>query len=360
MLNISALLTSFITALCVTPIVIALYKKFRWIDDPKKSSHPKVVHTRPVPRGGGIIIFLATLVASLIFMPIDKHFIGIFIGAVILALVGFFDDLFDLNPYVRLVLTICAALAVVGSGIGIAYVSNPLGPGVIALDQPRLIFQAFGSSHAIWLLADFFAVIWIVWNMNIVNWSKGIDGQMPGFVGIAAFVIALLSLRFSTDPTQTSVTTLALIISGAFFGFLVWNMYPQKIMAGYGAGSLAGYFLAVLSILSGAKVATALLVLAIPTIDAVFVILRRIIKGHSPVWGDRGHLHHRLLDMGWGKRRIAGFYWITTAFLGMLALQLNSEQKFYTIIAAVLLFGGFLAWITLFFSSSKRLAQDSG
>ena len=135
---------------------------------------------------------------------------------------------------------------------------------------------------------------------------------------------------------------------------------PTKIMAGYGAGSLAGFYLAILSILSGAKVATALLVLAIPTIDACFVIARRLTNGKSPLWGDRGHLHHRLMDLGWGKRRIAAFYWLSTAILGLASLQLNSEQKFYTIIGAVVLFGGFVTWITLFFSSSRQLARDNG
>jgi UDP-GlcNAc:undecaprenyl-phosphate GlcNAc-1-phosphate transferase len=131
-------------------------------------------------------------------------------------------------------------------------------------------------------------------------------------------------------------------------------------MAGFGAGSLAGYFLAVLAILSGAKLATALLVLAIPTLDALFVIIRRLLSGKSPVWGDRGHLHHRLLDLGWSKRQIAGFYWISTALLGVISLQLNSQQKFYTMIGLIILFGSFILWITRYFSSSKQLARDSG
>jgi UDP-GlcNAc:undecaprenyl-phosphate GlcNAc-1-phosphate transferase len=226
--------------------------------------------------------------------------------------------------------------------------------------MPQLSFYLLGKTRSIWILSDLFALAWIVWNMTIVNWSKGVDGQMPGFVGIAALIIAALSLRFSSDPAQMSVTMLALIVSGAFFGFLLWNMYPQKIMAGYGAGSLAGLFLAVLSLLSGAKLATMLLVLANPTMDAVFVISRRVLNGKSPLWGDRGHLHHRLMDLGWGKRRVAVFYWLTTAILGLAALQLNSQQKFYTILGVALLFGGFITWITLFFSSSKRLARDNG
>lgn len=359
MTTLYAFIISFLFAVIATPIVIAVYKAKGWVDDPKKSKHPKVVHKKPTPRGGGIVIALATILPSLFLLTLNKQMIGILAAACFIAVLGFLDDLRDLSPKLRLPLLFVAALIVAGSGVGIAYISNPFGPGVLHLDQPRLVFEFFGT-HAIWILADLFALVWIVWTMTIVNWSKGLDGQMPGFVGIAALVIGVLSLRFSTDPAQLQVTTLSLIISGAFFGFLLWNMFPQKIMAGYGAGSLAGYYLAILSILSGAKVATALLVLAIPTIDACFVIARRLANKKSPLWGDRGHLHHRLMDMGWGKRRIAAFYWLSTAILGLASLQLNSEQKFYTIIGAVVLFGGFVAWITLFFSSSRQLARDNG
>ncbi|HAU99308.1 MAG: UDP-N-acetylmuramyl pentapeptide phosphotransferase/UDP-N-acetylglucosamine-1-phosphate transferase [Microgenomates group bacterium GW2011_GWF2_45_18] len=340
-----AWILSIIAVGLITPLVITLYRSQGWVDDPKKSKHPKVVHLTSVPRGGGIAIYLGMFFVSLFVLPWNPVIVSIFSGATILAILGFLDDLHDLNPYFRLTVLIVPALIVVLSGITMRFVSNPFGEGVL---------------HLIPWVANVFAVVWIIWNMNIVNWSKGLDGQMPGFVSIAAGIIALLSLRFSADPSQHSVTLLACIVSGGFLGFLFWNMYPQKIMPGFGAGTLAGFFLAILSMMSGAKVATALLVLAIPMIDATFVILRRLIHRKSPVWGDRGHLHHRLLDLGWSKRQVALFYWITTALLGMISLQLNSQQKFYTILAVILLFGGFVAWITLFFSSSNRLVRDSG
>lgn len=359
-MNILPLIVSCVFATIITPIIIAVYKKNKWLDDPKKTNHPKVVHKVPIPRGGGIVIFFAVFVASIIFLPISKHIFGILLGAFLLMVIGFIDDIFNIHPLIRLPLLFLVALCVVGFGIGIAYVSNPFTGGVLHLDQPQIPFEVFGTTHTIWVLADIFAVVWIVWNMTIVNWSKGLDGQMPGFVAIAAFVIGILSMRFIDDPTQGSVTILSFIVSGAFLGFLVFNMYPQKIMAGYGAGSLAGYFLAVLSILSGAKVATALLVLAIPTIDALFVMTRRILAGKSPIWGDRRHLHHMLMDLGWGKRRIAAFYWTTTALLGFIALQLNSRQKLYTMVTIILIFGGFIAWIKLFTIFSRQQDQGSG
>jgi UDP-GlcNAc:undecaprenyl-phosphate/decaprenyl-phosphate GlcNAc-1-phosphate transferase len=249
---------------------------------------------------------------------------------------------------------------VVGSGIGIAFVTNPLGGGVWRLDQLQIPLYLFGSLHTIWVWSDIFALIWIVWCMNMLNWSKGVDGQLPGIVVIAAIVIGLLSLRFTEDVTQWSVVILASITAGAYMGFLPWNFYPQKMMPGYGGGALSGYLLAVLSILSGAKLATLILVLGIPMIDAVYVMANRLHEKRSPVWGDRGHFHHKLMDLGWGKRRIAVFYWLVTLILGLVALQLNARQKTFTIVLLTLTFGGILLWVNSFITSSKRFGHGNG
>jgi UDP-GlcNAc:undecaprenyl-phosphate GlcNAc-1-phosphate transferase len=171
---------------------------------------------------------------------------------------------------------------------------------------------------------------------------------MPGFVSIALVFIGVLSYRFIDDPTQFNTAYLSFIVAGAFAGLLFWNFYPQKILPGYGAGSLAGYFLSVLAILSGAKLATTLMVLAIPTADALFTISRRIIAGKSPIWGDRGHLHHKLLDVyGWGRRRIAIFYWLTSLGLGILSLYLNTPLKIITMGVVISIVFGFLIWTKL-------------
>jgi UDP-GlcNAc:undecaprenyl-phosphate GlcNAc-1-phosphate transferase len=164
--------------------------------------------------------------------------------------------------------------------------------------------------------------------MNMVNWSKGVDGQLPGFVAITAFFLGLLAQKFTGhDINAYEVMLLSFIISGAFIGFLPFNFYPQKIMPGYGGGSLAGFLLGVLSILSFGKVGTAVLILAVPMLDAFYTIVRRIHSGHSPFRGDRGHLHHRLMDIGWGKRRIAVFYWNISLILGICSLFLKGFEK---------------------------------
>ncbi len=338
-------LVSFWIATLSAPLVIALYQRLGWIDDPKQKPEAKTTHREPVPRGGGLVVMAGIVAAGFFFQPFSPALWGIALGALILLISGTLDDHYDLNPYLRYLLNIAAGLSVILGGVSINFVTNPVGPGVIDFTSQAWQMSIFGWSITLALLANGLALFWIVWNMNAVNWSKGVDGQLPGFVSIAAFFIALLSLRFQADITQGVVTALALAVSGAYAGLLVWNMYPQKMMPGYAGGSLAGYFLAVLAILSGAKIATALLLLAIPTADGLFTVTRRLAAGKSPFWGDRGHLHHRLLDLGWGRRRIALFYWLTTLIFGLIALQLNSQAKTYALVAAGTLFVLLLLWL---------------
>ena len=329
-----------------TPLAIKIAKKVGIIDDPAKNKHPKVIHTYPVPRGGGIPIYLSLVITSLIFLPLDKQMVGILVGATILVIMGTLDDKYDLNPYLRLLIGFLAAAAPIAAGIGISFISNPAG-GVINLSTPQLHINFLGGNHSVWLVSNILALVWITFLMNIVNMgAKGVDGQLSGVVVVSALTIAFLSLKFSADITQWPVIILAAITAGAYFGFLPWHIFPQKIMPGYGGSTLAGYLLAVLSILSTTKVGTLVVVLGIPLIDTGYTIIRRIIHHKSPVWGDRGHLHHKLLDVGLTKMQVAVFYWGITAILGFLALNLNTTSKIYTMIGIAALVGGLILWLT--------------
>lgn len=326
------LFVAFSISVLVTPIVIKYAKRLGIMDDPKLTKHPKVIHTKPIPRGGGIPIFIAILIASLLFIPIDKHLVSILIGAGIIFVMGHLDDKYNLNPYLRLILGFLAAYIPISQGIGITFLTNPFG-GIIDLSNP--------------IFSDIFALLWIVFMMNVVNMgAKGIDGQLSGVTVISALTITALSFTYFTDITQWSVILLTSITAGAFLGFLLWHKYPQKIMPGYGGSSLAGYLLAIASILSTTKVGTLIVVLGIPLIDTGYTIIRRILSGKSPVWGDRGHLHHRLLDYGLSKKQVSEVYWSLTAILGILALNLNSTYKLYTIIGVTMVIGGLILFLT--------------
>ncbi len=340
------LILSLLISYYITPLVIRLAYKYNLIDNPKFHKHPKVIHTYPVPRGGGIAIFISVFVTSLMFLPLDKHLFGILSGAMLITIMGTLDDKFDLSPYLRLFVQCVAALLPIISGIGIAFISSPFN-GLIDLSHPQISINLFGETRNIWLLADLFAFLWIVSLMNFLNMgAKGVDGQLPGVAAIAAATIVIVSLKYSADITQWPVIVLALVTTGAFLGFLPYNIFPQKIMPSFTGSNLAGYLLGILSILSTAKVGTVMVVLGVPLIDTGYTIIRRIASGKSPVWGDRGHLHHKLLDAGVGKSKVTLLYWLATIILGILALNLNALKKLYTIIGAGIFIGGLLLWLT--------------
>jgi len=346
-ISILPFLFSVLVSFFSTPLVIRFAEKIKIIDDPRKHKHPKVIHTYPVPRGGGISPFLAIIFSSFLFLPPqDPHIVAISIGAIIITVLGILDDKYDLNPYLRLLIQTLACFFPIAAGVKIDFLTNPFG-GIINLAEPKIPLSFLGVERQISILSDVFAFFWIIFIMNILNMgAKGVDGQLPGVVAIAGITIALLSLRFSADITQWPIIILASSVGGAYLGFLPWNFYPQKIMPGFSGSTLAGYYLAILSILSTTKVGTLILVLGIPLVDTSYTIARRILQGKSPVWGDRGHLHHKLLDAGVSKKGVAFLYWFFSALLGVLALSLNASYKLYTIIGIALFVGGLLLWLT--------------
>lgn len=358
MLNLLPFLSasSFLIAFVTTPIVMKLAKKYGFIDNPKTRPHPAHTHKGIIPRAGGVPIFLGIFLPIFFVLPINKIFTGIILSAFLIVIIGLWDDKRDRSPYTRFFLNIIVAIITVGAGVGIPYVTSPFG-GIIHLDTYRINFSLLGN-HSIVVWSDIFALLWIVWCMNMVNWSKGVDGQMPGFVAISSAVIGLLSLKFSSqDSSQIHITYLAFLTAGSFLGFLPWNFYPQKIMPGYGGGTLAGFMLAVLSIFSYGKLGTLLLVLGLPLADAFYTMGRRLLSGRSPFRADRGHLHHKLLDVGWGKRRIAYFYWFISLLMGFVALSLTSRQKIFAIVLLVSLVIAFIIWVSRL-SRIKDIQED--
>lgn len=322
----SVLLVSFAVSFLLTPPVMLLAKKLRLVTNKALRFHPAHTHKGVIPRAGGVPIFLAILLTVLVFIPVNKIMLGILLASALLVVVGTVDDYNDISPYVRFGLNLAISAIVIGFGLGIPYLSNPFGEA-IRLDTWRIQFDFFGS-RSIWFWADILAIIWLTWTTNMVNWSKGVDGQLPGFVAITAIFMGLLGQRFTAhDISVQSVTLLSFVVAGAYLGFLPFNFYPQKIMPGYGGGGLAGFMLGILSILSFGKLGTAVLILSMPMIDAFYTIVRRIRKRQSPFRADWGHFHHRLLEIGWGKRRIAVFYWLVSLILGTSSLFLKGVEK---------------------------------
>lgn len=340
------LIAAFLLTAFATPISLVFIKKFGLFDDPKTHKHPAIIHKKPIPRGGGIPLFIGIAIASILFLPLTKITLALLVAGFFALVVGVLDDKFDLSPYLRFSINILCGLIIIGSGVGIPFITNPLG-GILHLDTLRITFSLFGR-HSILLFSDFIALVWIVWIMNMLNWSKGVDGQMPGIVAISAVVIGFLSLRFPVSDQATLIAVkLSFIIAGSALGFLLFNFYPAKIFPGYGATAVY-LLLGAVSILSGAKLATAILVMGIPIIDGIFTIGRRIATKQSPFKHDDKHLHHLLLKIGFGQRTIALLYWVFSVILGTISLTLTSTGKLFAIIMLVVITGGILLSLHLF------------
>lgn len=336
----------FVTVISILP-TIKFAKKFNLLDNPKLRPHPAHIQKRVVPRAGGLACFMGLVAAILIFIPVSTQIGGILAGLSILLIVGLADDKYpNFSPYLRLVGQFVAASLVVFSGMGIDFITNPLG----------------GIVHFSPILSSLLALIWIVWVMNMVNWSKGVDGQMPGIVTVACLILGLLSAKLTLlgDLNQLSVAKLSFITAAASLGLLIFNWHPAKIFPGFSGSTILGFMIAVLSILSGAKLATAGLVLLIPATDFAYTFTRRILQGRSPVWGDRGHLHHKLLEMGFSHQKISLFYILGSVILGAAALSLSSGGKLFAGIFVATVTLGAILWLNFFGGLSSRHVPDSG
>jgi len=348
----SAILSFLLTAISIPP-TIKFARKFNLVDNPKLRPHPAHIQKRIVPRAAGLACYLGIVLSILIFIPLSLQLIGIIIALFILLVIGLLDDRYqNISPYFRLIIQFMAALIVVLTGIGIEFITNPLG-GIIQLNQQFIFSLTFG---------DMLALVWIVWVMNMINWSKGVDGQMPTIVFVASIILGLLSVKLylEGDLIQQNVAILSFITAGTSFALLLFNWYPAKIFPGFSGSTILGFMIAILAILSGAKLATAGLVLLIPAIDFAYTFIRRIIQGKSPVWGDRGHLHHKLLEMGLSHQSISLFYFLGSVILGAIALNLSSSGKLFAAILVATVLLGAILWLNFFGGSLKQPDPDSG
>jgi UDP-GlcNAc:undecaprenyl-phosphate GlcNAc-1-phosphate transferase len=323
----------FFVVIVLTPLTITFAKRANLVDDPNLHKHPAIIHKRTLPRAGGLPIYIGILSGVLLFLPLNPKIVAILFSGGLAVMIGLLDDKYDISPYLRFAGNIICALIVVILGIQVPFITNPLG-GILHFST-----FSYTVSGIVVSLSDIIAVVWIVWIMNMLNWSKGVDGQMPGIAAIAAIFIGIASLRFPVITEQNIIVSEAsFIVAGAAVGFLFYNFFPAKIFPGYSA-TILGFMLGVLSIMSGVKLATAVLVMGVPTADAIFTITRRIIAKKSPFKHDKGHLHHLLLDLGVGQRRIAIFYWVISLMLGLFALNLSSRGKLFAIILVLVIVG---------------------
>jgi UDP-GlcNAc:undecaprenyl-phosphate/decaprenyl-phosphate GlcNAc-1-phosphate transferase len=319
-------LVSFLLTLVLIFAALRLFPKFGLMDRPHKYG----LSRKPIPYYGGLTIFIGFLISVLLFVNIDVAVASFLIGAVIIVTVSFLDDMFGLSPWLRLFVQIFAALLLVAGGIGISVISNPLGEPVL-LDKWILTVDGI---YQISVMAALFTVVWVVAMINTMNFLDGLNGLPSGVAAIAALTLFLLSIRPGIHfdiSSQVPVAMMSIILFGCALAFWIFDFYPAKILMGDTGSMFLGYAIAVLAIFSGGKIATAFLVMGFPILDAMWVILRRIFKGQSPMKGDRKHLHHRLLEVGLGDRKALLLIYGLCAGFGGIAVFLEGIQKVYAI-----------------------------
>jgi UDP-GlcNAc:undecaprenyl-phosphate/decaprenyl-phosphate GlcNAc-1-phosphate transferase len=317
-------LVAFLTTVVLTPRVIAWARQRNVLDVPLGEA--KEIHKVPTPRLGGVAIFPAFVLAVVVswLLPLERQdaseavrTVALLAGASVVFLLGVWDDLRDLSPAPQFVLLTAASAIPVVAGVRLAEMPNPLTGEQLALPT---------------IVAFLFTLFWIVGTATTVNWIDGLDGLAAGVVAIAAGILAVRTYFLG----QESVAVLPLALTGCLLGFLVFNRHPARIFLGGGA-YLIGYLLGTMSLFGGPKSATLLLVLALPIIDVAWRIISRIRSRRLPVYGDRGHLHHRLFDLGMSQPRVVVLYYAVAAFFGLLAVALPTAQaKFIALLLTVI------------------------
>ncbi len=335
---IGAFVVAALIALVLTPLIRTRVGLRGIVDAP---NHRRV-NTTPVPRGGGVAVAIAFLAVGggltlfreyLSGMPapvgISAGQLGaLFAGGALAALIGALDDIFDLRARWQFLGQIGLAAAAVALGIGVVFISNPFGPGLIVFGQP---------------FAVAFTLVWIIGMLNSMNFIDGLDGLSTGIALIAALTLGVLSL---TAVNQPYVAVMCAALAGGLLGFLRFNFQPATIFQGTSGVMFMGYTLAILSVLGATKVVVALLVLGVPIIDTFWVIVRRLLGGRSPFTPDRGHIHHRLLDLGLSHRATVLLIYAICVALGALSLVVSTATQVYAFLGALVSFGVVLFLLT--------------
>ncbi|HEX5826004.1 MAG TPA: MraY family glycosyltransferase [Candidatus Limnocylindrales bacterium] len=321
-----------VLAVGFTPIVRRIALRLDTIDTP---NHRRV-NASPIPRGGGVAVAFSFLAVAAVVLLVNHQLVlvripftvaprelaGLLLGGAVATVLGFLDDYYQLRARWQFMGQLLLALLAVGAGITVTFLNNPFGPGAIQLEG------AFAIG---------FTMLWIVGMINSINFIDGLDGLSSGIALIAAVTLGLISL--TTTIAQPFIAVLCFALAGSLLGFLRWNFHPATIFIGTSGVMFVGYTLAVLAVLGTAKVAVALLVLGVPIIDTFWIIVRRIANGSSPFTPDRGHIHHRLLDLGLSHARTVLVIYAICVVLAVLSVFLSGTGQLYAFMGLVLASG---------------------
>ena len=341
-------LFAFILALAIsfacTPAVRMLAIKIKAVDVPKDNRR---MHKVPIPRMGGLAIFAGFLVSVLFFVPLGTEFRSILIGALILVVLGIIDDIVALKPKTKFAGQIIAALIPALSGVSIHGIVNPFVPGQ---------YSTLG------IFSIPLTVIWIVGITNAVNFIDGLDGLACGVSAIATVTMFIIAVLFG----EIYIALMMAALAGACLGFLPYNMNPAKIFMGDTGSMFLGYILATVSIQGLFKFyavisfAVPFILLGLPIFDTGFAIVRRLLKGQSPLQADRGHVHHRLIDLGFDQKQSVAILYTFSALMGLTAVILaRTNESKLIILAIAVLVCFFLAMSLMSFEKHHKAEEQA-
>lgn len=346
---IAVFFASGILSMVLTPLARWLAHTSGTLDRPTVAPDRKV-HTAPMPLLGGLapivafwlVLGVLAIVAPGLLGGLSKStFVGLALATAALVVGGILDDRRNLAPAQQFGWVLGASLIAVLAGVGIDFITNPLG-GLIRLDQWRVTLGAL--SLVLW--ADLFTVLWLLGMTYTTKFLDGLDGLVAGVTVIGGLIVTAVSVRPEVNQTTTAV--LALALAGACAGFLPWNFHPARIFLGESGALWTGFMLGSLAVISGGKIATALLLMGIPILDVAWVIVRRWREGRSPFRGaDRKHLHFRLLDVGLSHRQAVLALYALTAVFGAMTLFFHGWQKVAALGALVVVMALLGAWLVL-------------
>ena len=335
-----ALICAALLAYTLTPLVRVLAIKIKAIDVPTDGRR---MHHKPIPRIGGLAIFLAFLITSIGFCRLDRELVTILIGGSALVLLGILDDVYRLNAFLKLAVQIVAALFAVSQGVTIDYICF-FGK-----------YVAFGN----WAIP--ITVFWIVGLTNAVNFIDGLDGLACGVSAISSISLCLTMLLSDSSVAHCLITAL---IAAACLGFLPFNANPARIFMGDTGALFLGYALSVLSVVGVFKSDMVLAffiplsIFGLPLADTFFAVVRRLAHGKSPFAPDRGHLHHRLIDMGFGQKQSVRILYAVCAILGISAVMLTGQSTRGG--ALMLVVGLAIFFVTFLILRNPKLRIHSG
>ena len=307
----AALVSALLVALITTPVVKSLAERVGAVDVPKDARR---MHDHPIPRMGGLAIFLGFLLSTLVFVPLSQPLRGMLLGAILIVILGIFDDIYALPAMPKLIVQILAALIAVLHGNVIQVISNPN----ILSDNP---YWSLGA----WSIPV--SVLWIVAITNAVNLIDGLDGLAVGVATISSLTMLVIAMLVSENVVAMIMAALA----GGCIGFMPYNQNPAKIFMGDTGSTFLGFVLATVSIQGLFKFYTIIsfavpfLMLGLPLFDTCFAIIRRLSKGKNPMSPDRSHVHHRLIDMGFNQKQAVGILYVISAILGLSAVVLTTS-----------------------------------